>query len=219
MGNLLPRSKCQRAFLGSGGLVKIAHLDCQIKILPQQKWPAPKVGTAGLRNIRARSGRRRARTDQPIVAGVSRIRGSRLRVPWSLNQYAEPSQQFSKLVLVDQKIRSSRKRGQYEHPIPHGLRPCKVALYGAVQPNSQALVSINAGLFLNCRLMRGRSRRTLLRGSFRQRIFRQRLWAENIAASLAAQDAQIDDRPNQNAQADEREHKPDNVQPCVLQHH
>jgi len=40
MGNLLPLSQRQPGFLGGGRLVKIAHLDCRIQILPLQKWPA-----------------------------------------------------------------------------------------------------------------------------------------------------------------------------------
>jgi hypothetical protein len=44
----------------------------------------------------------------------------------SLNHYCEPSQQFSKLVLVDQKVEDGRQRTQCEHKIPHGQSPARL---------------------------------------------------------------------------------------------
>ncbi len=68
----------------------------------------------------------------------------------SLNLYCEPSQQFSKLVLVDQKVDNGRQRGQHEHIIPHGQSPARSPLNGTVHPNIQTSISINGGLFLKC---------------------------------------------------------------------
>ena len=47
----------------------------------------------------------------------------------SVNERFGPSQQFSKLVLVDQKVENSRQRTQREHKIPHGQSPARSPAY------------------------------------------------------------------------------------------
>jgi len=45
-----------------------------------------------------------------------------------LNQRREPSQQFFKLVLVDQEIDRGCQRRRYQNPIPHGQSPARLLL-------------------------------------------------------------------------------------------
>jgi hypothetical protein len=45
-----------------------------------------------------------------------------------MNESLGPSQQFSKLILIDQKIENRGKWAQSKRQIPHGQAPYKIAL-------------------------------------------------------------------------------------------
>jgi len=60
------------------------------------------------------------------------------RVPALVNEGFDPSQQFAKLVLIDQKIDDGSQRAQRENELPHGVKPLQVRPY--VEPCSQTLM-------------------------------------------------------------------------------
>jgi hypothetical protein len=113
---------------GTTPLEMVTRIKLGAMIVFDGEAAAPNLKTIGKCNLPSHYRKSRDTRDFHLCRQLFRPARACPALPDLVNGCCEPSQQFSKLVLVDQKVEDNRQRAQREHKIPHGQSPTRSPL-------------------------------------------------------------------------------------------